>query len=198
MTKNIDKNELLKEFLVSLNTNKWTNSNYLSVVSKSISSEAVWDSSFPLKLRDLTAFFISRSLENIELPIRDQFIEMKTQERLEIILISYLNQIKDSKLIIERLIEYFKSPESLFATPASVYLISDKFWQLIEDTSIDFNFYTKRFILMSVIVPTTLFWINDESKDSLNTIDYMKKCFKRSMKIGKIKNKIKETFSRFL
>ena len=62
MTKNIDKNELLKEFLVSLNTNKWTNSNYLSVVSKSISSEAVWDSSFPLKLRDLTAFFISRSL----------------------------------------------------------------------------------------------------------------------------------------
>ena len=95
-------------------------------------------------------------------------------------------------------LEYFKSPESLFATPASVYLISDKFWQLIEDTSIDFNFYTKRFILMSVIVPTTLFWINDESKDSLNTIDYMKKCFKRSMKIGKIKNKIKETFSRFL
>ena len=152
MTKNIDKNELLKEFLVSLNTNKWTNSNYLSVVSKSISSEAVWDSSFPLKLRDLTAFFISRSLENIELPIRDQFIEMKTQERLEIILISYLNQFKDSKLIIERLIEYFKSPESLFATPASVYLISDKFWQLIEDTSIDFNFYTKRFILMLSLI----------------------------------------------
>ena len=173
MTKNIDKNELLKEFLLSLNANKWTNSNYLSVVSKSNSSEAVWDSNFPLKLRDLTAFFISRSLENIELPIRDQFIEMKTQERLETILISYLNQFKDSKLIIERLIEYFKSPESLITTPESIYLISDKFWQLIEDTSIDFNFYTKRFILMSVIVPTTLFWINDESKDSLNTVEYM-------------------------
>ena len=198
MTKNIDKNELLKEFLLSLNANKWTNSNYLSVVSKSNSSEAVWDSNFPLKLRDLVVFFISRSLENIELPIREQFIEMKTQERLETILISYLNPFKDSKLIIERLIEYFKSPESLITTPESIYLISDKFWQLIEDTSIDFNFYTKRFILMSVIVPTTLFWINDESKDSLNTVEYMKKCFKRSMKIGKIRNKIKETFSKFL
>ena len=127
MTKNIDKNELLKEFLVSLNTNKWTNSNYLSVVSKSISSEAVWDSSFPLKLRDLTAFFISRSLENIELPIRDQFIEMKTQERLEIILISYLNQFKDSKLIIERLIEYF-NVQIIFARYRVIAcLISDKF-----------------------------------------------------------------------
>jgi len=58
MSKNIDKNELLKEFLKSLSTNKWTNLNYLSVVLKSSSSEAIWSSNFPLKLRDLTAFFI--------------------------------------------------------------------------------------------------------------------------------------------
>jgi len=198
MSKNIDKNELLKEFLKSLSTNKWTNINYSSVVLKSSSSEAIWSSNFPLKLRDLTTFFISKSLENIQLPIHKQFIEMKTQERLETILISYLNQFKDNKLIIKRLVEHFKSPESLVSTPESIYSISDKFWNLIEDSSVDFNFYTKRFILMSVIVPTTLFWIEDTSDNNLNTIEYMKKCFKRSMKIGKIKNKIKESLSRFL
>ncbi|MDC1302926.1 COQ9 family protein [Pelagibacterales bacterium] len=198
MSKNIDKNELLKEFLKSLSTNKWTNVNYSSVVLKSSSSEAIWSSNFPLKLRDLTTFFISKSLENIQLPIREQFIEMKTQERLETILISYLNQFKDNKLIIKRLVEYFKSPESLFSAPEPIYSISDKFWNLIEDSSVDFNFYTKRFILMSVIVPTTLFWIKDASDNNLDTTEYMKKCFKRSMKIGKIKNKIKESLSRFL
>ena len=198
MSKNIDKNELLKEFLKSLSTNKWTNVNYSSVVLKSSSSEAIWSSNFPLKLRDLTTFFISKSLENIQLPIREQFIEMKTQERLETILISYLNQFKDNKLIIKRLVEHFKSPESLFSTPEPIYSISDKFWNLIEDSSVDFNFYTKRFILMSVIVPTTLFWIKDASDNNLDTTEYMKKCFKRSMKIGKIKNKIKESLSRFL
>lgn len=198
MSKNIDKNELLKEFLKSLSTNKWTNVNYSSVVLKSSSSEAIWSSNFPLKLRDLTTFFISKSLENIQLPIRKQFIEMKTQERLETILISYLNQFKDNKLIIKRLVEHFKSPESLVSTPESIYSISDKFWNLIEDSSVDFNFYTKRFILMSVIVPTTLFWIKDASDNNLDTTEYMKKCFKRSMKIGKIKNKIKESLSRFL
>ena len=198
MSKNIDKNDLLKEFLKSLSTNKWTNLNYSSVVLKSSSSEAIWSSNFPLKLRDLTTFFISKSLENIQLPIRKQFIEMKTQERLETILISYLNQFKDNKLIIKRLVEHFKSPESLVSTPESIYTISDKFWNLIEDSSVDFNFYTKRFILMSVIVPTTLFWIKDASDNNLDTTEYMKKCFKRSMKIGKIKNKIKESLSRFL
>lgn len=198
MDQNIDKNTLLEEFLASLNANRWTNSNYLSVVSKSAISDIIWNSNFPLDLKDLTIFFINKSLEKIELPTRDQFIEMNTQARLEIILLSYLNQFKDNKLIIERLIKYFKSTESLVTSPESIYLISDKFWNLIEDTSVDFNFYTKRFILMSVIVPTILFWVEDESDNSLNTNEYIKKCFNRSMKIGKIKNKIKEAFSKFL
>ena len=198
MDKNIDKNTLLEEFLASLNANRWTNSNYLSVVSKSAVSDVIWNSNFPLNLKDLTIFFINKSLEKIELPARDQFIEMKTQARLEIILLSYLNQFKDNKLIIKRLIKYFKSTESLVTSPESIYLISDKFWNLIDDTSVDFNFYTKRFILMSVIVPTILFWVEDDSDNSLNTNEYIKKCFNRSMKIGKIKNKIKEAFSKFL
>lgn len=198
MDQNIDKNTLLEEFLASLNANRWTNSNYLSVVSKSAISDIIWNSNFPLDLKDLTIFFINKSLEKIELPTRDQFIEMNTQARLEIILLSYLNQFKDNKLIIKRLIKYFKSTESLTTSPESIYLISDKFWNLIEDTSVDFNFYTKRFILMSVIVPTILFWVEDESDNSLNTNEYIKKCFNRSMKIGKIKNKIKEVFFKFL
>jgi len=198
MDQNIDKNTLLEEFLASLNANRWTNSNYLSVVSKSAISDIIWNSNFPLDLKDLTIFFINKSLEKIELPTRDQFIEMNTQARLEIILLSYLNQFKDNKLIIKRLIKYFKSTESFTTSPESIYLISDKFWNLIEDTSVDFNFYTKRFILMSVIVPTILFWVEDESDNSLNTNEYIKKCFNRSMKIGKIKNKIKEVFFKFL
>ena len=198
MDQNIDKNTLLEEFLASLNANRWTNSNYLSVVLKSDVSDVIWNSNFPLDLKDLTIFFINESLEKIELPTRDQFIEMNTQARLEIILLSYLNQFKDNKLIIKRLIKYFKSTESLVTSTESIYLISDKFWNLIEDTSVDFNFYTKRFILMSVIVPTILFWVEDDSDNSLNTNEYIKKCFNRSMKIGKIKNKIKEVFSKFL
>ena len=198
MDQNIDKNTLLEEFLASLNANRWTNSNYLSVVSKSAISDIIWNSNFPLDLKDLTIFFINKSLEKIELPTRDQFIEMNTQARLEIILLSYLNQFKDNKLIIKRLIKYFKSTESLTTSPESIYLISDKFWNLIEDTSVDFNFYTKRFILMSVIVPTILFWVEDDSDNSLNTNEYIKKCFNRSMKIGKLKNKIKEAFFKFL
>ena len=197
MNKNIDKNALLDEFLLTLSDNEWSESNYIEVIVKSSSSEAVWSSNFPLGLKDLTIFFIKRSAENIELPPRDDFIVLKTHERLEVVLMSFLNQFKHDKLIIRKLVNYLKTPETIFTSPESVYFISDKLWKLIEDTSIDFNYYTKRFILMSVIIPTTLFWLNDESKDSTETNGYMKKCFKRSMKIGTFKNKIKKTLSKF-
>ena len=196
MNKNIEKITLLEEFLLSLTDNNWSESNYLNVIEESSSSEAVWSANFPLGLRDLTAFYIAKSLENISIPNKDQFEHLKTQDRLEEILISYFNQFND-KLIVNKLVNFLKTYESMAVTPESIYQISDKFWRLIEDKSIDFNYYTKRFILMSVIVPTILFWQNDASLDNAETKDYMKKCFKRSMKIGTLKNKIKKTFSKF-
>ena len=196
MSKNIEKQTLLDEFLLSLTDNNWSESNYLKVIEESSSSEAVWSANFPLGLRDLTAFFIARSLENISIPNEDQYEHLKTQDRLEEILMSYFNQFND-KLVVSKLVNFLKTYESMAVAPESIYHISDKFWRLIDDKSIDFNYYTKRFILMSVIVPATLFWLNDESLDNTKTKDYMKKCFKRSMKIGIFKNNIKKTFSKF-
>ena len=187
---------IIKWVLLSLNDNNWSESNYLNIIEESSSSEAVWSANFPLGLRDLTAFFIARSLENISIPNEDQYEHLKTQDRLEEILMSYFNQFND-KLVVNKLVNFLKTYESMAVMPESIYHISDKFWKLIEDKSIDFNYYTKRFILMSVIVPTTLFWLNDESLDNSKTKDYMKKCFKRSMKIGIFKNNIKKTFSKF-
>ena len=172
MSKNIEKNTLLEEFLLSLTDNNWSESNYLNVIEESSSSEAVWSANFPLGLRDLTAFYIAQSLENISIPNKDQFVHLKTQERLEEILMSYFNQFND-KLVVNKLVNFLKTYESMAVTPESIYQISDKFWRLIEDKSIDFNYYTKRFILMSVIVPTTLFWLNDESLDNTKTKDYI-------------------------
>ena len=195
MTENIDKKQLLAEFINSLTDNSWSNRNYSAVISATSKNKAEWDSNFPLGLEDLTKFFIEDSLSNVPLPERSKFLEMKTQARLEFILTTYLKQFNNKDIII-KLVTYFKTPELILTSSGSVYLISNKFWNLIEDTSIDFNFYTKRFILMSVITPTILFWTKDDSEDNKDTEQYMKKCFKRSMGLGKIKNKIKSFFSK--
>ena len=164
-------------------------------MSASGKNKAEWDSNFPIGLEDLTKFFIEDSLNNVSLPERSEFLEMKTQARLEFILTTYLKQFNNKDIII-KLVSYFKTPELILTSSGSAYLISNKFWNLIEDTSIDFNFYTKRLILMGVIVPTILFWTKDNSEDNKGTEQYMKKCFKKSMGLGKVKNKIKSFFTK--
>ena len=59
MSKNIEKNTLLEEFLLSLTDKNWSETNYLNVIEESSSSEAVWSANFPLGLRDLTALYLS-------------------------------------------------------------------------------------------------------------------------------------------
>ena len=108
MSKNIKKNTLLEEFLLSLIDKNWSESNYLNVVEKSSSSEAVWSANFPLGLRDLTAFYIAKSLENISITNKDQFEHLKTQDRLEEILMSYFNQFAD-KLIVNKLVNFLQT-----------------------------------------------------------------------------------------
>ncbi|MDC3111556.1 hypothetical protein OA413_05045, partial [Pelagibacteraceae bacterium] len=118
MSKNIEKNTLLEEFLLSLTDKNWSESNYLNVIEESSSSEAVWSANFPLGLRDLTAFYIAQSLENISITNKDQFVHLKTQERLEEILMSYFNQFND-KLVINKLVNFLKTYESMAVTPES-------------------------------------------------------------------------------
>ena len=149
MSKNIEKNTLLEEFVLSLTDNYWSESNYLNVIEESSSSEAVWSANFPLGLRDLTALYIAKSLENISIPNKDQFVHLKTQERLEEILMSYFNQFND-KLVVNKLVNFLKTYESMAVTPESIYHISDKFWRLIEDKSIDFNYYTKKIFIIKI------------------------------------------------
>ena len=48
MSKNIEKNTLLEEFVLSLTDNNWSESNYLNVIEESSASEAVWSANFPL------------------------------------------------------------------------------------------------------------------------------------------------------
>ena len=61
----------------------------------------------PAGITHLTAFYISKSLENISIPNKAQYEHLKTQDRLEEILMSYFNQFND-KLIVNKLVNFLK------------------------------------------------------------------------------------------
>jgi len=60
-------------------------------------------------------------------------------------------------------------------------------WHGIGDTSVDFNFYSKRALLAGVVSSTVLFWLQDESDDFSATWAFLDRRIEDVMKIQKTK-----------
>ena len=75
-----------------------------------------------------------------------------------------------------------------------LFSISDEVWFVSGDSSTDFNYYTKRFILMNIYVSTFLYFLKDSSEDFSKTENLLDKQIKAVLKFGKLKSKIMNIF----
>ena len=87
---------------------------------------------------------------------------------------------------------------SLLAMPLNValgmkllYRTVDAMWYAAGDTSVDFNFYSKRATLAGVYSATVLFWLNDRSEGGQATWDFLDRRLDDVMKIEKLKSQIR-------
>jgi ubiquinone biosynthesis protein COQ9 len=68
-----------------------------------------------------------------------------------------------------------------------LYRTVDAMWYAAGDTSVDFNFYTKRATLAAVYSSTLLYWLNDRSPGSEATWAFLDRRIDNVMQIEKLK-----------
>tara|TARA_B100001559_G_C16341688_1_gene548338 strand:+ start:74 stop:679 length:606 start_codon:yes stop_codon:yes gene_type:complete len=79
-------------------------------------------------------------------------------------------------------------------TSKTLFHIADEIWFLSGDKSTDYNYYTKRFLLMKIYALTFSFFIFDRSKNFQNTKKFLEKQIELVLGFGKLKQKfIKKT-----
>ncbi len=73
-----------------------------------------------------------------------------------------------------------------------LYHTVDAIWRAAGDQSTDYNFYTKRLLLAGVISSTTLYWLNDNSENAVESWGFLDRRIADVMKvpgaIGRFKN----------
>ncbi|MCC8483220.1 MAG: COQ9 family protein [Rickettsia endosymbiont of Labidopullus appendiculatus] len=87
---------------------------------------------------------------------------------------------------------YFAIPSnSIFATKTA-FRTCDLIWCYAGDKSIDYNYYTKRGLLLGVYITSILYYIQDESEDNIDTDKYITKSLSNIITISsKCKNMLK-------
>ena len=143
---------------------------------------------FPRGPRDLLTFSCDQAdqqmldqLANTDLSI------LKIRER--IVLAVKLRLLADAphREAVARAATWLALPGHHTLAARLLYATVDNMWHGIGDTSVDFNFYSKRALLAGVVSSTSLFWLQDESEDYANTWAFLDRRINNVMKIQKTK-----------
>ena len=150
---------------------------------------------FPKGLDDVHLNFLrlnEEKLINISRLKKNIFTNLRVHEKIIFIIMEYLKILNNYKKSFKQLFVYMLINARFILANRVLFQIADQTWFISGDKSIDFNYYTKRLILMKVYLLTFLFWLkNEDTKNMDKTKVFVEKVIKRVLTFGKIKSRLK-------
>lgn len=119
------------------------------------------------------------------------FNEYKINERINFFIIERI-KIIDNLIDIRKLFKINSKNSSPINLVKTLFNISDEIWFLTGDKSTDFNFYSKRFILMNIYFLSIVYFSRNRNIQSLQI--FVDKQIKAVLLFGNIKRKFKNIF----
>ena len=130
--------------------------------------------------------FINQEMETLK---SADFKKLRINEKIRFLVLSRLKIIDkffDKKLIFKLVVKQ----KSLSKAGVMLFNVSDEIWHLSGDTSTDFNYYTKRIILMNVYSASFFYFLRDNSTEYSKTKDFIDKQISYVLKFGKLKSNL--------
>ena len=120
----------------------------------------------------------------------NNFKKLRLNEKIKYFVIKRL-QLTDEIFDLKKLAKINLKSKSPNNSLKILFNISDEIWFLAGDKSLDFNFYSKRFILMNIYLNSFLYLISQKNIDLNSLENFVEKQIKAVLTFGKLKNKFK-------
>ena len=192
MRKIKDKIQILKQLEVSFEKNIFTDLNIDNILKKEKIEATKFYTLFPHKTKSLCFFFFenigNQAENNIKKNIR---YEKSVSKRVKYLLIEFFNLLNKEKATAIYFLSFLATKPFLLKKISLHY--SNKIWFSLEDKSVDFNFYTKRYILSQIFINTLLYWRG--SKGIEKTISFINSQIVALGKFGYYKSRFNKTIT---
>ena len=141
--------------------------------------------------------FIDVFSEMIDLEVKENYdlIDFKPErvpEKIKKIIMIRLNLCQKYKEAVRSSISLTAIPINAKTSIKILYRTCNSIWRIAGDKSTDFSFYTRRISLAAVYTSTLLFWLNDNSKDNIETEFFLDRRLKDISKISRLKKPLSE------
>ena len=131
--------------------------NIKAILKKNSISEEDFYYFFPYKTKSLCSFFLIDLQLKLEKKIKNKIKNEKSiSKRVNFILFELIKLLNENKEVSLFFLSYI-SRKPIYLKKMSIKF-SDRVWRLLEDKSVDFNFYTKRIILSQILINSILYW----------------------------------------
>ncbi len=192
------------EFLKSLVDDLYNNQDFISCFEKtskkfklSLSKKKkMLDEIFPKEIISLNKeinHIMNYELQKIKKP--RNFTNYRLNEKIKFYVLKRL-EISDKIFGLRKLIKINlknRSPKNMFEI---FFKISDEIWFLAGDKSTDYNFYSKRLILMNIYINSLIYFSRKEDQNQDKLKKFVDKQIENVLLFGKIKNQVNSFFTR--
>lgn len=131
-----------------------------------------------LAFGDKPATMIAAYLEAIDAALEAAFPPeivgaMRVSQRIRAILLKRFDLMHPAREAVRSSLAIMARPQNLLATTRLGWASADAMWRIAGDTATDFNHYSKRAILASIVAATALVWIDDDSEGAIETTAFI-------------------------
>ena len=193
MIKNQKEKSIFTKLHSEFKNGTFNNFNISSILKKNSILEEDFYYFFPDKTKSLCNFFLSNLQLKLEKKIKNKIKNEKSiSKRVNFILFELISLLNEDKTISLYFLNYI-SRKPTYLKKISIKF-SDRVWRLLEDKSVDFNYYTKRLILSQILINSILYWRG--SNDLNKTQVFIEKQIFLLGKFGYYKSNFKKFISK--
>ena len=198
-----NKEKILLSFLEIAELEGWNENSLITSFKQNEIDEKYLSIIFPNLLFSLNEFHVEyfNSLAVKQISSITDFNNLRVRDKIKELIFQRFYVEKNHRIALQRLVNFYSNPKNfvqfgigfkpiLFALK-SCYKIADSAWYAIGDSAVDFNFYSKRFILAKIIMRCFFTFIKDED-DLKKTKEMIENNIEKIM----IFNKFKQNFKR--
>lgn len=110
---------------------------------------------------------------------------LRSKDKIRVAVMTRYNILENYRNAVKATSAFWAIPTHVIQGQRVLWRTSDRIWTWAGDTATDYNRQTKRAILSSIIMGTTMVWIGDETQDKVVTQAFLDRRLENVMEIGR-------------
>lgn len=110
---------------------------------------------------------------------------LRSKDKVRAAVLCRYGILENQKSAVKASMAYWALPNHVIQGQRVLWRTADCIWNWAGDTATDYNRQTKRVLLSSILLGTTMVWIGDESEDHIVTQAFLDRRLENVMEIGK-------------